>query len=221
MYDESLLRDYLVAGEYIDSDHPEVIRFARSVTDHIDEPRLQAVALYYVIRDRFQYNPYRLDLRPEALKASSLLTRDYGYCIEKANLLAATCRVLGIPARLGFANVRNHIGTARLEEFLQTDLLVFHGYCEIYLEGKWVKATPAFNRQLCALLGVPPLPFDGLSDSIFQQYTANGDCFMEYLHDYGQFADVPRELFLHELETHYPHIFRNPLPESRDFFIKI
>ncbi len=135
-------------------------------------------------------------------------------------MLAACARVVGIPSRLGFANVRNHIGTSKLEEFLKTDLLVFHGYCELHLEGKWVKATPAFNRQLCRRLGVPPLEFDGQSDSIFQQYTPDGDCFMEYLHDYGQFADVPRELFIHELKKYYAHIFENPLPREDDFFIR-
>ncbi len=95
-----------------------------------------------------------------------------GHCIDKALLLAACARVLGIPSRLHFANVRNHIGTAKLEAMLGTDLLVFHGYTELFLEGRWVAATPAFNKELCAHLKVPPLEWDGRTDAIFQAYSA-------------------------------------------------
>ena len=148
-----------------------------------------------------------------------MLRRDYGYCVEKANLLGACARALGIPARLGFANVRNHIGTARLEKMLRTDVLVFHGYVELYLEEHWVKATPAFNAALCRRLGVAPLAFDGRHDSLFQQYDSSGGKFMEYLHDYGTFPDVPRELFIDELKKHYPHIFEHPQPYSDELYI--
>jgi len=165
------------------------------------------MVLYHAIRDGWRYDPYRIDLRPEAMKASALLTRDHGYCIEKANLLAAAARSLGIPARLGFANVKNHIGTEKLEKLLKTNLMVFHGFTELYLNGKWVKATPAFNKQLCKKLSVKPLDFNGRDDSIFQQYAADGSRFMEYVHNYGHFADVPRDLFIQELRKYYPHVF--------------
>jgi hypothetical protein len=32
---------------------------------------------------------------------------------------------------------------------------------------------------------------------------------MEYLHEYGQFDDLPYELFVQELKVHYPHLFVN------------
>lgn len=202
------LEKYLKAGKFMDSDHPAVIAYARKMTASIDNKTEMAIALYYAIRDGFKYNPYRMDLRPEGLKASSLLSRDYGYCIEKANLLGACARVVGIPSRLGFANVKNHIGTAKLEKILKTDILVFHGYTELYLNGKWLKVTPAFNKQLCEKLNVAPLEFDGKEDSIFQEYDCKGRKFMEYLYDYGNYPDVPYDLLLKELKKHYPHIFK-------------
>ncbi len=140
------------------------------------------------------------------MKASALLQRDYGYCIEKAALLAAAARVCGIPSRLGFANVRNHIATGKLEALLETNILVFHGYVELWLNKRWIKLTPAFNKSLCEYLGVAPIEFNGSDDALFQQYTADSQKFMEYLYDYGTFPDIPREMFIAELLKHYPNL---------------
>jgi transglutaminase-like putative cysteine protease len=201
------LEAYLKPGIFVNSDHPAVIKFARENTRETDNQTAKAVALYYKIRDTFQYNPYKLDLSREGMKASHLLTRDYGYCIEKANLLAACARTLVIPSRLGFAKVKNHIGANKLKKILKTDILVFHGYTELYLNNKWVKATPAFNKNLCNRLNVTPLGFNGKEDSIFQEYDKKGGKFMDYLHDYGTFSDIPYGLFISELKKHYPHMF--------------
>jgi transglutaminase-like putative cysteine protease len=141
------------------------------------------------------------------MNASSLIKRNYGYCIEKANLLGACARVFKIPSRLGFAKVKNHLGADRFKKILRTDVFVFHGFTELYLNKKWVKATPAFNKELCNKLNVAPLEFDGKNDSIFQEYNREGGKFMEYLHDYGTFADIPYDLFISELKLHYPHMF--------------
>lgn len=200
------LQTYLRPTEYIDSNHPAVMAYAYEHAT-TNEPIDQAVQLYYAIRDSFKYNPYDLVLTKEGLKASALLKKDSGYCVEKANLLAACCRVVGIPSRLGFGIVKNHIGVEQVLKYLKTDLLVFHGYAELYLEGSWVKATPAFNKELCAHYQVQPLDFDGRHDSLFQEYNSSGHQFMEYKHEYGTFHDLPRDLFIAELKKYYPHIF--------------
>jgi transglutaminase-like putative cysteine protease len=155
----------------------------------------------------WRYNPYQLDFRPAMMTASALLQRSDGHCVEKATLYAALCRAVGIPSRLRFANVRNHIGTARLEEFLGSNLLVFHGMAEVELEGRWVKATPAFNKELCVHLGVQPLEFDGQEDSVFQEYDPQAGRFMQYEHDYGSFDDLPRDLMISSIKAHYGHLF--------------
>lgn len=144
------------------------------------------------------------------MKASKVLPKTRAYCVEKALLLAAAARSVGIPSRLSFYIVRNHIATERLAKALEKDYLVFHGAAEMWLEDKWVKATPAFNKRLCDFLGVHPIEFDGRSDAIFQEYDRSGNVFMEYIHDYGAFEDMPYELFLDELDKHYPHLTNNP-----------
>jgi hypothetical protein len=201
------MEEYLKPTEFLDHDRPEVIEFARRHSGPHDSVREKAAALYRGVRDSFHYDPYLLDLRRSGLRASTLLGKSRGYCVEKAVLLAACARAVGIPSRLSFYIVRNHIATDRLEKLLKRDYLVFHGAAEMFIDGRWLKATPAFNRQLCEFLGVEPLVFDGTRDSIFQEYDGYGGKFMEYLHEYGAFPDLPYEFYLAELSKHYGHVF--------------
>ena len=199
--------EYLKPTEFLDFDEPEVRDFAERHSNKNKTATENAVSLYYAVRDGFTYNPYTLDLRRTGLRASDLVGRKSGYCIEKAILLAASARAVGVPSRLSFYNVKNHIATERIEKILGTNVLVFHGAAELFLGGRWLKTTPAFNRRLCEKLNVAPLEFDGTSDSIFQQFDESGAVFMDYLHEYGDFADFPYELALSEMRKNYPHIF--------------
>jgi transglutaminase-like putative cysteine protease len=201
------MKEYLQPTEFLDFDQEIVREFAEKHTLGTTTDKEKAVKLYYAVRDGFQYNPYVLDLRREGLKASDLAKRNSGYCVEKAVLLAASARAVGVPSRLSFYIVRNHIATEKLEQKLKKNYLVFHGAAEVFLDEKWLKATPAFNVSLCKYLGVEPLEFDGTQDSIFQEYDHKGNVFMSYLHDYGAFDDLPYDLYLQELQKHYPHVF--------------
>ena len=214
------LEEFLRPGLYIDSNHPSVIHFSRRVAGPPGPPggilasgeggpagaREKAVSLYYAVRDEFRYDPYRIDLNPEAMKASSLLARGYGFCIAKAVLLAAAARVQGIPARLGFADVRNHLTTKRLRQSMGTDVFVYHGFAELLIEGGWVKATPAFNKALCERFGVAALDFDGVNDSVFQPFDDQGNQYMEYLRDHGRHADLPLDALRLAFEAAYPRL---------------
>jgi len=194
-----------VPNRWVDSDHPAVVAFARGLTEGL-APREAAVALYYAVRERLRYNPWRVRYTPDAYTASSVVMREVsegGHCIDKALLLAGAARAVGIPSRLHFADVRNHIGTERLEAKLGTSLLVFHGYTELWLGGRWVAATPAFNRALCEKLGVAPLEFDGVHDSVFQAYDREPGGFMEYVTDHGAFTDVPFDAMIAAWKLHY------------------
>ena len=146
------------------------------------------------MRDDLRYDPYRIDPRPEAHRASAVLARRYGHCIDKAVVLAAAARAMGIPARLGFADVRNHLTSPRMRERMgDVDIFAYHGYAELYLRGKWVKATPAFNLSLCRKVGILPLEFDGENDSIYHPFDAAGRRHMEYVRHRGVYLDVPYE----------------------------
>jgi transglutaminase-like putative cysteine protease len=127
--------------------------------------------------------------------------------VEKSILLIACLRGLGIPARLHLGKVKNHIAVERLIEKFGSNELTPHGMVNIYINGRWLKASPAFNKTLCEKFNVEPLDFDGENSSFLQQYNSEGSLFMEYLEDYGPFEDVPLEFIKQNVREHYPHIF--------------
>ncbi|MFO7708487.1 MAG: transglutaminase-like domain-containing protein [Desulfobacterales bacterium] len=183
---------YLSPTAIIDSDHPAVGEKARAVVGTLPgDPVETAVRLYTAVRDGIWYDPYLPFYRPEHYRASRVLEQGRAFCIGKAGLLCALGRACGIPSRLAFADVRNHLATRQLIEFMGTDIFVFHGVTEFFLEGKWVKATPAFNTHLCRRHGVEPLEFNGREDSVFQPFNRQGRRFMEYVRERGSRHDIP------------------------------
>ncbi|MEW6665232.1 MAG: transglutaminase-like domain-containing protein [Thermodesulfobacteriota bacterium] len=187
MYDR-----YLLPTAIIDSDHPSIVRYAeQTVAAAGDGPVNKAVSLYYAVRDGIRYDPYYPFYLPEHYRASNVLRSGRGYCVCKASLLCALGRACGIPSRVGFAHVRNHLATRQLLEMMGTDLFVYHGYTQFYLEDKWVIATPAFNKELCERHKVAPLDFNGREDSLFQPYNTEQKKFMEYVEYLGTYQDIP------------------------------
>ena len=165
---------YLAPTAIIDSDNDAITEYAaNAVSDAANDHIEKAVKLYYAVRDGIWYNPYLPFYRPEHYRASNVLKTGRAFCIGKATLLCALGRACGIPSRVGFADVRNHLATKQLLEFLGSDLFTYHGFTEFYLNGKWLKATPAFNIQLCKKHKVIPLEFDGREDSIFHPFKFN------------------------------------------------
>jgi len=190
------IEKYLQPTAFIDSDNTAIIGFAEDVVGVEKSQRKQAIKLYYAVRDDIRYDPYRIQFTTNGLKASTTLAQGYGYCVAKAVLLTAVGRVAGIPSRLGFADVKNHLSSEKLKQMMQSDVFAWHGYTEFYLDGKWVKATPAFNKSLCDKTGIKPLEFDGINDSIFHEFDQAGNRHMEYLKDHGQFDDLPFQKIL-------------------------
>ena len=200
--------NYLKATPFFDYNHPAVNAWLQEQLAGVpDDPVEQMKALYLAVRDGIQYNPYVFRAEPHTLSASYALESGETYCIPKAVLLGAAARALGIPSRLGLADVRNHLSSPKLIEWLQSDVFRMHGFIELYLNGRWVKATPAFNQQLCQMMKVDPLEFDGVNDSVFQEFTEDGHAHMEYINDHGVFDDVPFDFILAGLQAAYGHLF--------------
>lgn len=196
--------DYLQTGAFIDSDDSQVIAFANHHQVEGESEIEAAVRLYLTVRDRISYNPYLVGPDPRYFRASDCLATGSGFCIPKAALLAACARVIGIPARVGYADVRNHLSSKRLDELIGGNVYTWHSYTDLFLEGKWVKATPAFDRALCERVGVPVLAFDGRNDSLLQEFNAAGNRHMEYVKQRGVFADIPYAQIIDAFEKHHP-----------------
>ena len=191
---------------FVDSDAPGIVAFARDAAGGRTDPRERAIALYYAVRDRITYTPYCDFRSPATYRASAVLAKGAGFCVGKAAVLAAVARAEGIPARLAFADVRNHLCTPRLLALVGSDVFYYHGYVELELEGRWVKATPAFDRALCEKFDVLPLEFDGREDSVFQPYDRAGRRHMEYVRERGAHADVPMADIVAIFEREYPRL---------------
>ena len=194
---------YLIPTSIIDSDHKSVRDYAMETIRGSTEPVEKAVKLYLAVRDNILYDPYSPFYLPEHYCASYVLKRGRSFCVPKASLLCALGRACGIPTRIGFADVRNHLATRQLLDFIGSNLFVYHGFVDFYLEGKWVKATPAFNSSLCKRHNVPPLEFNGREDSLFQPYNLDNQKFMEYVKFYGIDADVPVDQIVAAWEKAY------------------
>jgi len=208
------MQPYLQTTEFIESEHPDVIAFtAAHVKGETDLDK--AVSVYYAVRDEIRYDPFSASLDPEGFKASSVLASMRGWCVPKAVLLAACYRHLGIPARLGFADVTNHLSTEKMRTMMATDIFYWHGYTSVYLNGRWLKATPAFNLELCQKFGLKPLEFNGLEDSIYHEFDQAGNRHMQYLKERGDYTDLPYDQIIADFDRYYPSM-RNAMDVDFD-----
>jgi transglutaminase-like putative cysteine protease len=187
---------FLEPTRFVDSAHPEIVAFAAETTAGATTQQERATRLFRAVRERLRYDPYAVIVDPNEYMASTLLHRERAYCVPKAVLLCAASRAAGIPARLGFADVKNHLATEKLRRTMGSDLFVFHGYVEMWIDGKPVKASPAFNASLCERFGVAPLELENGRDALLQPYDGSGRRYMEYVHERGLFLDLPLQEML-------------------------
>jgi transglutaminase-like putative cysteine protease len=198
----------LAATEFIDHHSPEVHAFvAEALPPTAATPTERAVALYYAVRDGIRYEVYGADLTREGLRASQVVRTGAGMCLHKSVLYTAALRGLGIPARLVLTDVRNHLASERLKELLGGDVFHQHGLTSLCLEGRWVRATPVFNKTLCRLYRMAPLEFDGTADSVHHPFDVTGRRQMEFLREHGAFDDLPYERVIGDLRAAHPRLF--------------
>jgi transglutaminase-like putative cysteine protease len=198
---------YLKPTFVIDSDSTQIREKAVLLIEKCREPQDKARKLFYFVRDEIEYNPYRAFNAIDLLDycASKTLLRGDGYCIQKAVVLAALARAVGIPARLGFADVINHPAPKKLKEMMGTNIFVYHGYSEFWLRNQWIKATPAFNIEMCNKFGIKPVEFNGVSDSILHKRDEKGELHIEYIRYRGTFSDLPFNEIMQAFREEYSH----------------
>lgn len=207
---------YLEATYYLDWKTESVRRFAEKTVAGEQSDIGRAIKLFYAVRDDWRYDPFAIRLIPETYKASYVLAAKSAYCIQKANLLAALARAVGIRSAIGLSNVVNHLCTEKLRKRMGgTNLFLHHGYAVLYLGGKWIKAAPAFNLGLCQRFGVVPTEFDGHSDAIFQEFDASNRRHMEYVEDHGMWSDFPYELVEKDFRAYYPNEVWSEVSEEK------
>lgn len=196
---------YLASTRFLDWDTPAIRDFAERTARGAHTDVARAVNLFYAIRDDWRYDPFCLRLAPEEFVASVIHSRDTAWCLQKASLLVASARALGIPAAVGMSDVMNHLTTEKLKARMGgSTVFVDHGYAILHLAGKWVKAAPVFNIGLCRRFGVLPTEFDGTRDAIFQEFDAVHRRHMEYVADHGAWSDFPYVRMVADMRASYP-----------------
>lgn len=201
--------DALHPTRFVDSEAANVIAFARQAVGDANDPVEKARRLFYAVRDGFRYDPYTVSTDPDAFKASSIVTTRSAWCVPKAVMLTAAARAVGIPARLGFADVKNHLTSAKLSESMGTDLFAWHGYSELWLHDRWVSLSTAFNIELCEKFGTKPLEFDAEHGALMHAYDQAGRRHMEYVNQRGSYLDLPLDDIFETFLEVYPDWVRN------------
>ena len=200
---------YVMPSRFVESDSLEVQGFVTSALRDLPVDatnRDKAIRLFEAVRDDIRYDPYCFALDEDSYRASRIAGAEAAFCVPKAILLAACLRAVGIPAALGFADVRNHLNTPKLQELMETDLFIYHGYVQLWLGNEAYKVTPAFNMELCERFGVKPLVFDGYNDALFHEFDEQNHRHMEYVNDRGLYFDAPMGEFLVAFKETYPKL---------------
>ncbi len=197
--------EYLKSTYYFDYESPEIQTLVQDFHSLSEQEKLEQ--LYLKVRDGWRYNPYNIGLTNDHFKASAIYNKPTAHCIDKSVLYVAGLRALGIPSRIRLAKVSNHIAVERLVEKLGTSDIAPHGMAEVFFDNKWVKCSPAFNKELCDKFNVDVLEFDGTEDSIFQEFNKDEAQFMSYKEDYGSFDDLPIEFIKDTFKNNYPKLY--------------
>ena len=184
------MNDYLKETYFIDSKNEKIIETANKIIGYSKKDKEKSIKLFYFVRDKITYNPYSPFENREDYIASVILERGYGYCIQKAVLLTTLLRSVNIPSRLVFVDIKNYKAPETLTKFFG-NLFMFHGYCEIYINDKWIKATPTFNIEMCEKFGYKPTEFDGENDALLEKYNRDGELTFEYVNFRGIYSDLP------------------------------
>jgi transglutaminase-like putative cysteine protease len=178
---------------FLDCDHHDVKEKSKELTAHLAEAKDKAVRLFSFVRDEIRYNVYAARPADTDFKASHVLAVKEGYCVQKAVLLAALARAAGIPARLRFAEIRAHLTSPELVSKRGSNVFPYHGLTDLYIDGRWVKATPTYDRAYCEKMNVTPVEFNGKDDAMLPLRTNDGRLNVEYIRDRGFFVDLPLE----------------------------
>ena len=205
--------EYLKPTKFIESDAPSIKKTAQIIASGKRDVSEIAKALFYFVRDEIKYTIYISKLREKDNRATEILSRKKGYCVQKAVLLVALARASGIPARLRFADIVNFKLPEHILKVRKGDrLFVYHGYAELFINGKWVKVAPVFNLDVCERHGILPVEFDGKNDAILPEKDVYGRPHIKYVRDRGAYIDLPLDDIISE---------RKRLQKVADFYEEI
>lgn len=200
---------YLQPTKFFDFNKSKVKQKALEIINGCESDKEKAIALFYWVRDEIKYNMQLFV--PKIInnfKASKVIQKHQGFCVSKSILLSTLARAVGIPARIHLVDLINHLVSQKIIDFMGTNVMYYHGFSELFIDGKWVKLTPSFDKDTAIKGGfLPMVEFDGENDAVFPPYDIKGNKFGEYVGDRGVHADLPLDEIDKVFEEKY-HMYR-------------
>ena len=182
----------LKSTDIIDSEAESIKAKAITLTVGLKTDKEKAIALVYFVRDNIRFDAFAPGHLKEHYKGSEILARGNGYCQHKAILLVALARAVGIPARLGYLDIRDHSIPKKIRELMGGNNLVYHhGYAQLCIANEWLHVSPTFDLETCRRYKFIPVEFDGTNDARDPSYDQNGKPHIECLRDRGSYEDFP------------------------------
>ncbi len=198
---------------FMDYEHPLIKEKVKELIEGIpeDDDIGKAVKLFYFVRDQIRYSVRntRESYNKENWKSSLTLKTGFAFCIPKSILLASLARAVGIPSRLHYVDIVNHMTSERLKKDMGSNIFIFHGFVELFLDGRWVEANCAFDKELCLRKNFPAVNFDGKSDGLFAATNKDGKPFVEYIKDRGIYYDAPHQEIMQTWAVEYPGRYKS------------
>lgn len=185
------LDQYLQASDYLDADHPLVVKQAKALTEgsRTDAEKVGKIYRYvrdmpYDILESFRY------LAQGKHRASDVLEAGHAFCMGKASSFVSLCRAVGVPARIGFQQLHcpdKEFMSEEVRQLWRDRPLPWHSLGEAFVNGQWLKLDATIPANVAKAKGKPYLrDYDGATDIP----TVEGPIVKEI----GSFPDYPEDV---------------------------
>lgn len=196
---------FLGATDVIDSDSAVIRSLAHELAcDAVDEPG-SVKAIFDWVRDEIRYDmgPMLSDRRDWT--ASVTVRRGYGFCQQKAVLLAALLRARGTPAGIAVELLLDHKIPPHFAAHMGGQEIPLHGYTTVFVDGRWQRIDSTLDRMLCQRNGYRLVEYAAGADQLLPSTDLAGEPHFDHLGELGQWADVPDQVVSATLELPYLH----------------
>jgi transglutaminase-like putative cysteine protease len=193
------------ATDVIDSADEAVRALAqRYSADAADEPG-RVRALFDWVRDEIRYDMGPVLGERRDWTASLTLRRGYGFCQQKALLLAAMLRAIDVPAGIGIEQLLDHKIPPHFAAYMGGRHIPLHGYTLAFVSGRWQRIDATLDTALCERKRYRVVQYAPGSDRLLPETDLAGEPHVEHVGVVGEWADLPDDIVAATLDLPYLH----------------
>lgn len=193
----------MAATDVIDSDHESVRQVADKLTLGATGAADRVRALFEWVRDEIRYDMGPVLSRRSDWTASSTIDRGYGFCQQKAVLLAALLRAADVPSGIGVEVLFDHKIPPHFAEYMGGRHIPLHGYTLAFVEGRWQRIDATLDFALCERKRYRVVQYAPGADRQLPATDLDGKPHVEHLAVVGEWSDLPEGIVLQTLALPY------------------